>query len=329
MAKISVVVPVYKVEKYIHRCVDSILNQTYADFELILVDDGSPDNCPAICDEYAERDARIVVIHQKNGGVSVARNTGLDWVFANSNSRWLSFIDSDDWVHPQYFELLVCAAEKFNVRIAACQSLISGENQMDFRIHTESNRYKETVENFYCNETLDYCIHTLWAKLYDRTIFSELRCPVGRIHEDVYLVPRSLFPCSEIAIVPEKLYVYYQHSDSIIHVKWSPQRLDQIAHYESVCAYLSKIGERKSFKVSVSRMFSCVIGQLYQIQEIGKKEYEVYFDQLRRKAQFLLLRYPHIIHFPFHRNKWTYEMIFPNLMKIYWKYKQLEGKFKR
>ena len=104
MPQISVIVPVYKVEAYLARCVDSVLAQTFSDFDLILVDDGSPDNSGAICDEYAEKDPRIVVIHQKNGGLSAARNAGIEWAFAHSNSQWLNFIDSDDWVHPEYLD---------------------------------------------------------------------------------------------------------------------------------------------------------------------------------------------------------------------------------
>ena len=101
MPTISVIVPVYKVEPYLNRCVDSILRQTYQDFELILVDDGSPDRCGEICDEYARQDSRVHVIHKENGGLSDARNAGIDWVEANSDSRWLIFADSDDWVHPE------------------------------------------------------------------------------------------------------------------------------------------------------------------------------------------------------------------------------------
>ena len=104
---VSVIVPVYKVEKYIHRCVDSILSQTFRQFELILVDDGSPDNCSTICEEYALVDDRIRVIHRENGGLSAARNSGIEWVLANSDSQWLTFIDSDDWIHPQFLEVLV------------------------------------------------------------------------------------------------------------------------------------------------------------------------------------------------------------------------------
>ena len=105
--RISVIVPVYKVEKYIHRCVCSILNQTYTDFELILVDDGSPDNSGKICDEYAVKDNRIKVIHKDNGGLSSARNAGLDWVFEFSDSQFITFIDSDDYVDKNYLYLLL------------------------------------------------------------------------------------------------------------------------------------------------------------------------------------------------------------------------------
>ena len=120
MPSISVVVPVYMVEAYLRRCVDSVLAQTFSDFELILVDDGSPDNCGAICDEYAERDSRVRVIHQANGGLSAARNAGIDWAFAHSDSRWLTFIDSDDWILPRYLEVLFKAAIDNQAGVSIC-----------------------------------------------------------------------------------------------------------------------------------------------------------------------------------------------------------------
>ena len=111
MATISVIVPVYKVEQYLDRCIGSILNQTYTDYELILVDDGSPDRCGDICDGYAAAHAFIHVIHRKNGGLSAARNSGIEWMLAHSDSQYVTFIDSDDWIHPQYLEILMKAIE--------------------------------------------------------------------------------------------------------------------------------------------------------------------------------------------------------------------------
>ena len=118
MAKISVIVPVYKVEQYLNRCIDSLLCQTFSDFELILVDDGSPDACPAICDSYAEKDARVHVIHQANGGLSAARNAGIEWSLQKSDSEWISFVDSDDWVHERYLESLFSAVRETGAEVA-------------------------------------------------------------------------------------------------------------------------------------------------------------------------------------------------------------------
>jgi glycosyltransferase involved in cell wall biosynthesis len=116
MSAISIIVPVYRVEKYLHRCIDSILAQTFTDFECILIDDGSPDNCPAICDEYAAKDTRIIVIHQENAGVSAARNAGLD----RAKGEWIGFVDSDDWCDPGMFEFLLGNAKKHKADISMC-----------------------------------------------------------------------------------------------------------------------------------------------------------------------------------------------------------------
>ena len=120
MPQISVIVPVYRAEKFLHRCVDSVLGQTFRDFELILLDDGSPDGSGAICDAYAARDSRVRAIHQKNAGVCAARNTCLDWVLSNSDSQWIFFIDNDDWMHPETLERLHRAALEQGTKIAVC-----------------------------------------------------------------------------------------------------------------------------------------------------------------------------------------------------------------
>ena len=113
---ISIIVPVYKVEKYLQKCIDSILAQTFRDFELILVDDGSPDNCPALCDAAAQKDARIRVIHQKNGGLSAARNAGLDI----ARGEWIGFVDSDDAIEPEMYKTLYDIAVQENADVVVC-----------------------------------------------------------------------------------------------------------------------------------------------------------------------------------------------------------------
>ena len=123
--KISIIVPVYKVEKYIHKCIDSILNQTFKDFELILVDDGSPDNCGKICDEYAKKDSRVIVIHKENGGLSSARNSGLDI----ARGDYIGFVDSDDYIENDMYELLYNLCEENNCDISSCSSIIHFPNK--------------------------------------------------------------------------------------------------------------------------------------------------------------------------------------------------------
>ena len=120
MSIISVIIPIYNNEKYIQRCLDSILKQTFFNYDLILVDDGSSDNSGSICEEYAQKDKRIQVIHQENNGLSAARNSGLEWMYANSKCEWVSFVDSDDWIHPRYLEALLHAVNSKNVKISAC-----------------------------------------------------------------------------------------------------------------------------------------------------------------------------------------------------------------
>ena len=120
MPLVSVIVPVYKVEAYLHRCVDSILNQSYSDLELILVDDGSPDRCGEICDAYAAQDNRVHVIHQENGGLSAARNAGMDWMMAHSDAQWLTFVDSDDWIHRDYLKTLMGMIQRDKTKLAMC-----------------------------------------------------------------------------------------------------------------------------------------------------------------------------------------------------------------
>ena len=148
MANISVIVPVYKVEEFLSRCVDSILCQSYPDFEVILVDDGSPDRCGQMCEDYARQDSRIHVIHQENGGLSAARNSGIDWVFANSDSRSLAFVDSDDWVHPDFLKVLYRTAEPTLCKISACGFFLTSGETIPQNQNTEPQ--KLSADDYFC-----------------------------------------------------------------------------------------------------------------------------------------------------------------------------------
>ena len=238
MPLISVIVPVYKVEPYLRRCVDSILAQTFTDFELILVDDGSPDNCGAICDEYAARDTRIHVIHQENGGLSAARNAGLDWVFANSDSEWISFVDSDDWVHPHFLELLYKGVLRYDVNICQCLYICNNGTLDSFELGEKISNV--TPEELY---TCYYSCY-MWDKLFNKVCWQEIRFPEGQLFEDVATWYKILFREQRVALVKEGLYYYFQRPDGIVLSEWTPSKLaqvdaweDQIKFVENYCSF--------------------------------------------------------------------------------------------
>ena len=237
MPKISVVVPVYKVEAYLHRCVDSILRQTCRDFELILVDDGSPDSCGSICDGYAAKDSRIHVIHQANGGLSAARNAGIDWAFANSDSLWFTFIDSDDWIHPEMLERLLSAAETNHVQVSVCGY---GETEGEDPAVEAASLEARAVEPgwFYRNHFINATV--AWGKLYRRELFETVRYPAGKIHEDEFVTYRLLMEGDRIAVIAAPLYAYFVNLSGITKKGWSPKKLHAWEAYEQQITFFAQ-----------------------------------------------------------------------------------------
>lgn len=212
-ALISIIIPIYKVEPYLRRCLDSVVNQTYTNLEIILVDDGSPDDCPKICDEYASRDNRIIVIHKKNGGLSDARNAGLDIC----KGEYISFIDSDDWVERDYIEVLFNLLQKTNADIAVGNHQLFSEDGVVYpqNIFFDSvlDGYDATTMLIF-KEPIQFVVS--WCKLYKRNLFGKVRFPVGKIREDE-CTSYQFFHYSKIVSTTSKtLYHYLKRPDSII-----------------------------------------------------------------------------------------------------------------
>ncbi len=283
MSLISVIVPVYKVEPYLSRCVDSILAQTFTDFELILINDGSPDNCGKICDDYAQKDTRIQVIHKENGGLSSARNAGIDWVFANSNSQWLTFIDSDDWIHPQYLELLLSGATSTNTDICVCEYTETSEFS-GFENIKNTTTQNLTPEDFFINHHVTAVIAC--CKLYKKSCFKNIRYPLGKLHEDEYTTYKILFEKSFISHLEEPLYFYFTNTDSITNGGWSPKRLDAIKAYEEQIAYFRKNGYRAALVKIERKLLWYIVAQI----EITEKsdEYAYLTPGLKKRLKAYL-----------------------------------------
>lgn len=225
MPQISVIVPVYKVEAYLHECVDSILAQTFSDFELILVDDGSPDNCGKICDEYAAKDSRIRVIHQENQGQASARNAALDV----AKGEFITFIDSDDLVSKVYLEKLLDAMQK-DTDVTVCKFLYFKE---DSELNLQNENRKVDFKS-YDSESIAAAIFNgivsagPCAKLYRSGVIDSVRFPVGKIHEDVAFTPIVCYAARKTVCFDEKLYYYRQHPNSTTHSRFTAKRYDVI-----------------------------------------------------------------------------------------------------
>lgn len=279
MANISVIVPVYKVESFLSRCVDSILRQSYTDFELILVDDGSPDTCGERCDAYAEQDSRIHVIHQENGGLSAARNSGIDWAFRSSTSRWLAFVDSDDWVHPDFLKVLYETAEQTLCKISACGFfLTSGETIPQDQ---DTAPQKLSADDYYCESFHGEATPAACNKLYHVSLFKNLRFPIGKLHEDEFTVYLALYKVGSIGVTSAKLYAYYQNAQSITRGDWNPRRMDALEAFEQQIQFADSTQNARLRKQVAEQYVFGTYEQLCQAPKVYRKE-------LRRKLRTAL-----------------------------------------
>ncbi len=245
---ISIIVPVYKVENFIHTCIQSVLNQTYTNWELILVDDGSPDNCPKICDEYSEKDKRIKVLHKENGGVASARNFGIDAM----KGEFLTFLDSDDFYHPEYLETLITLGIKYNADIVQCE-FIRGTNLTFPKVESKKNIY--TVVDNYDVFLKGYAKIIVWAKLYKKNILEGLKIPENTLFEDDFITWKWYFKAKQIVFTNKVLYYYFDNNESTMAGYKMQPKLDFMkAYIERINFFIDK--NEKSME-DYSRMHFC------------------------------------------------------------------------
>lgn len=311
MAKISVVVPVYKVEQFIHRCVDSILNQTYRDFELILVDDGSPDLCGEICERYAGTDQRVIVLHRKNGGLSAARNTGIEWSLEHSDSEWITFIDSDDWVHSRYLESLLEAVVSNDVSVGvSLHRRTGGENpEVD-----EANLKASLVDpqDLYCKDYTQFI--TAWGKIYRKSGYEEIRFPEGKLHEDEFTTWKILFKYERIAVIEEPLYAYYYNPDGIMNSNWNIKRVVGLDAQEERLQFLSTNQRLRNAWIKTVQVVACTMaGYIEIIEKNDLSGCQPYSLETRKKLRTYIWKNRKYI--PFKGYAWVYRKAFPRLIK--------------
>lgn len=239
---ISVIVPIYKVESYLRRGVDSILAQDYPNMEVILVDDGSPDNCGKICDEYAKQDKRVRVIHKSNGGLSSARNAGLDV----AKGEYISFIDSDDSIMPYMYSTMIKVIEDNNLDIVTCgvQRIKNSEGRKeaygDGSVHIVDGR--EALIDCLANDGA-----AVWCKVYTKKAIGDVRFPVGRIFEDSAAMYLFVANAGKVGYLNKVFYNYYYNGNSITQTSFTPK-----ARWDYVLA------RKEAFEYSIAKKMPCI-----------------------------------------------------------------------
>lgn len=313
--EISIIVPVYNAEPYIRRCVDSILDQTFADFELILIDDGSPDSCGTVCEEYSKQDTRVRVIHQNNGGVSAARNAGIDWAFINSNSEWLMFVDSDDWIHPQMLESLRKATQKTqqSIGIVAYEKVAAENIGVTFSCDYPPLELWST-ERFFCEKNVDATVP--WGKLYRKDLFQNFRYPIGKIHEDEFLTYKIIFQTEQIVYIPQPMYWYFQNTSGITHAKWNINRLDKVQAFREQLDYFEKNGYTHAYRTRINS-YAWIIGEyIHELSESDISKKRKYIRQLRNTLRAFIREKKDILSPVDTSTKWIFQIAYPIEMKV-------------
>lgn len=214
---VSIIVPIYKVEKFISKCVNSIVKQTYKNIEILLIDDGSPDKCPEICDSIAEKDSRIKVIHNKNHGLSFTRNYGLE----KANGKYICFVDGDDYIENDFVEVLLNLIKKYKTKLACVSFKEVDENEI---YQNNNNSYQQSIDFkmsqeqaiktlFEKNKIKDY----VWNKMYEKSLFENIKFPIDRAMEDLGIMYKIFTKTDFIAFSNQEKYFYVQRKGSILH----------------------------------------------------------------------------------------------------------------
>lgn len=280
---ISIIIPIYKVEPYLRRCLDSIVNQTYTNLEIILVDDGSPDNCPQICDEYAAKDNRIVVIHKENGGLSDARNAGLDIC----KGKYISFMDSDDWVSLEYINELYSSIKETHADIAIVNhkhvtSFPSKEIQEKRRIKLFSKQ--QALFKLIAEQHQPFVVS--WGKLYRKNLFSNIKFPIGKCHEDEFTSHLLINAASKVVYSNKIMYFYYQRPDSITREN---HILDIIETFENRLHFTIKNNLSDLIPYAASNLCWKYLNFCYE-KYLNKEEYKQILDKAKEYRSLIRFR---------------------------------------
>ena len=286
MPLISVVLPIYNIESYLDRCMEAVLNQTYSNLEILMVDDGSPDSCPQMCDRYAEQDSRVRALHKENGGLSDARNYGI----ARARGEYITCIDPDDYVDSDYVEYLYRLIDKYETKMSICQHVTeydngsvkdhgsSGDELMDIETCLRRMLYHDVIDT------------SAWAKLYHRSLFDTVSYPVGKIFEDIGTTYALMMQCDAgIAVGYESKYHYMYHMNSIVNSSFSPRKFDLLEMTDKMGREVVSVYPSLKQAVLRRRVYArfSTLNQMLGTDDYGKEREQIIRFILRHKKRIL------------------------------------------
>lgn len=325
MSKISIIVPVYRAEQYLNRCVESILAQTFTDFELILVDDGSPDNCPQMCDAWAEKDFRIKVVHQVNFGQATARNVGVNV----SKSSYITFVDSDDAIHPQFLEFLYKAIKNNNADISFCGDILGelpkfknidlDEAKVNCCVMTE----EKLIELFYSKR---HMYGVVWGKLIRKDLVLKYPFTAGRIFEDSALVCKWLYYAKKIIHVDYDMYYYFYNTNGTIHSTFNEKRLDILWSMEEQSGFYRSIGYNDMYYIVVGQHLISSV-ECYNCGRLAGISKQI-LKAIKKKSKKMYRKYYKKIKLSKNQHIYIAETFYPIAIGIYWRIVAIKRKFK-
>ncbi len=289
MGKVSIIVPVYNKEPYLGRCIESVLRQSYSDFELILVNDGSTDGSGEICERYKKTDPRITVIHQENRGVSLARNMGIHHACTVGDTEWISFLDADDALHPRFLEIMLRETVSESNTIVACRLQKIEPGKLPKEI--EQFPVKEVdINTIYGTNGRGMGGFSACGKLFPKEMFIRVRFPSGLRNEDMYTCPVLMKEANRIVFIDAGLYDYYMIPDSYVHTDWKPLKLEEIYAAEFAARFFKNMGADGAHIGTLSRLLWIIRRQRLDIRKSAAKHkfhfllflYEKEFEMRRR-----------------------------------------------
>ncbi len=322
---VSVIIPVYNVENYIERCVTSVINQTYKNLEIIIIDDGSTDSSFEICKKLGANDTRIKIIQQSNSGVSVSRNTGLK----NATGEYILQVDSDDFIAPYTVEHLLNVSRDNQADIVICDFVRGSDSEYNFPADANGNidivSSKEVYNLMYkdSHHALRYVVP--WCKLYKRNLFQGIEYPDGKIFEDIYVTHKVIFKCKKIALLNEELFYYFYRSNSLMNMEFNLAKLDYLPALVERIDFFKENGMDNLSEIAYDELLHSLIWEYSRTRDmlhskVGLKYVKKMFRQNYRKG-YASKRYPDeskIFLSVFNFN--------PELIVLYWKISGKLGK---